>query len=307
MSALEAKLEDALRRIEELEAAVGRTGALSGWEQLRPFFTGKTKLDGTGLQLLSGAAPGFTDPATIFWGSQFQTDILYHPPSSPGVYSYGQTDASLANLARYRVYALSNVRDWLLFYPLDNGSITKAAGLMSISASDNGSSAALQTVAPGGSPTMPTHLGATAVYGELSISHNAANVQVSIVGSEIMIAGAICYEAILSPAQLEADTNDYAPSGIESASWLRLSTDASRSLTGLDPRSDGSGSSGRDGKEIAITNVGAQNLVIVNASGASSAGWTFDIGANFTLGPSESALFRYDGTSAVWRCIARHN
>ena len=66
-----------------------------------------------------------------------------------------------------------------------------------------------------------------------------------------------------SPAQLTADTNDYAPANITLATTLRLSTDASRNITGL--------VDAREGAIKSIINVGNNPLVLQNQNAGSAA------------------------------------
>lgn len=99
----------------------------------------------------------------------------------------------------------------------------------------------------------------------------------------------------ISPAQLTANTNDYAPTGLSTASTLRLSTDASRNLTGL--------TGGADGRLLIMHNVGSFPLVLVDESVSSSAANRFALTANLSLAADDSCLLRYDNTSSRWRMI----
>ncbi len=109
-------------------------------------------------------------------------------------------------------------------------------------------------------------------------------------------AGSIAVGAI-SPAQLTADTNDYAPANITLATTLRLSTDASRNITGL--------VDAREGAIKSIINVGNNPLVLQNQNAGSAAANRFDFGADITLASKQSATIRYDGTDQRWKLIAQ--
>jgi hypothetical protein len=97
----------------------------------------------------------------------------------------------------------------------------------------------------------------------------------------------------ISPAQITADQNDYNPTGLSGASVLRLSSDASRTLTGL--------SGGSDGREARLVNIGSNPIVLAHDSASSSAANRFSLGANFNLLPSQSVKLWYDATSSRWR------
>ena len=99
----------------------------------------------------------------------------------------------------------------------------------------------------------------------------------------------------ISPS-ITANQNDYAPSGFSTATVLRLSTDASRTITGL--------AGGADGRVITLHNVGSNDLILANESASSAAANRFALGADATIGAGTSTTLRYDGTSSRWRAIA---
>lgn len=103
---------------------------------------------------------------------------------------------------------------------------------------------------------------------------------------------------VLSPAQLTANTDNYAPTGIVNANCLRLSTDASRNLTGIN--------AWKDGRLCFIFNVGTNDLVLVNDA-TSTAANRFLLGANVTLNANEGIGLWYDATSSRFRAFGVHN
>ena len=100
----------------------------------------------------------------------------------------------------------------------------------------------------------------------------------------------------ISPAQLTANTNDWNPTGLSTASAIRLSTDAARDITGLQD--------GADGRLMILHNIGSQNAVLKDESSSSSAANRFALNADVTLGADQSALLQYDSTSSRWRLVA---
>jgi hypothetical protein len=101
---------------------------------------------------------------------------------------------------------------------------------------------------------------------------------------------------VLSPPQITANQNDYNPTGIAAASVLQLSSDASRTVTGL--------AGGAEGRVISLINIGSQPIVLADESTSSAAGNRFTLGANLTVAAKQAAMLRYDGTAARWRLIA---
>lgn len=105
----------------------------------------------------------------------------------------------------------------------------------------------------------------------------------------------IVVDAEVSPAQITANQDNYAPTGIATAATLRLSTDASRNITGIS-------ASQVDGRELTIINVGAQNIVLMN-NVTSTAANRFLLNADLTILPEQAVMLVYDGTSSRWRKI----
>src|SRR5690606_27079362 len=110
--------------------------------------------------------------------------------------------------------------------------------------------------------------------------------------------GYLALDAALSPAQITADQNNYAPTGINTTNVLRISTDASRNITGL--VNAGAHTSGR---VLTIVNIGSNNIVLTNEDAASTAANRFLLGANHTLEANQSITVIYDGTSSRWRPV----
>lgn len=96
-----------------------------------------------------------------------------------------------------------------------------------------------------------------------------------------------------SPSQITSNTNDYAPTGFSTSTRLRLTTDASRNLTGM--------AGGADGLIKTIHNTGTHDLVLVNESSGSTAANRFAIGADTTISGGYSFTVIYDSTSNRWR------
>lgn len=104
-------------------------------------------------------------------------------------------------------------------------------------------------------------------------------------------------DAAITPAQITANQDNYAPTGIGTADTLRLSTDASRNITGIN-----AGTSMINGRELTIINVGAQNIVLSN-NVTSTAANRFLLNADVTILPEQQIILKYDGTSARWRKV----
>lgn len=104
---------------------------------------------------------------------------------------------------------------------------------------------------------------------------------------------------IISPTQITANQNDYSPTGLSTSSTLRLSSDASRNITGL--------AGGADGRIMIVHNVGAQNIVLKDESASSTAANRFALTGDVTLGADAVAVLQYDATSSRWRAVSGGN
>ena len=102
---------------------------------------------------------------------------------------------------------------------------------------------------------------------------------------------------ILTPAQITSDQNDYEPTGFLTKNVIRISTDASRNITGM----------GRDGRAQLkwLVNVGSFNAVLNHQNAGSAANKRFRLpgSANYTIAPNEGVLCFYDTVQDCWRVL----
>lgn len=112
----------------------------------------------------------------------------------------------------------------------------------------------------------------------------------SIVGS---FASSISFTGVITPTQISANTNDWAPAGFSSAYLVRISSDAARNLTGI--------AGGATGREIMLANVGTFTITLVGNSGLSTAANRLLLDTDISLLATEAISFNYDVTSQGWR------
>jgi len=98
-----------------------------------------------------------------------------------------------------------------------------------------------------------------------------------------------------TPDQVTADQNNYIVGDYD---VIRMSTDASRTITGI--------AGGKKGRVLTIHNVGSQNIVIAHQSASSSVENRVisPTAANITLGTNDSITLYYDSTDLRWRVRA---
>ena len=126
-------------------------------------------------------------------------------------------------------------------------------------------------------------------------------------GEYVTIAGPIeiTDDAVLSPAQITANQNDYSPAGWITngevqVSFLVLDASSNYNITGLEAPSPA--------KRMRITvfnNSATQNITFVNNSGLSLAANRFLSNGNVTLNEKEAIDFIYSPAESRWIPITR--
>jgi len=103
----------------------------------------------------------------------------------------------------------------------------------------------------------------------------------------------------ISPSQITATQNDYAPTGNATATIWRLSSDASRTITGI--------AGGSEGRLLKLLNVGSFDLVLGHQNTGSSAANRILMaqGQDLTIPANGAATLFYDGVTSRWRCITQ--
>jgi hypothetical protein len=100
----------------------------------------------------------------------------------------------------------------------------------------------------------------------------------------------------ISPAQITANQNNYAPAGLDTCSVVRLTTDASRNMTGL------TAPTGSDNSRVLfVLNVGSFDLVLQTENASSTAANRFSFNTDLVLSAGMGAVLWYDTTSSRWR------
>lgn len=104
------------------------------------------------------------------------------------------------------------------------------------------------------------------------------------------------FTGTLTPAQLTASVDDYAPAGYDEVTTLRLSADAAWNITGLVPPTD-------DNYLYILQNVGSETITLTNEDASSVAANRFALTADFELAADAQAIVVYDSTANRWRLV----
>jgi len=116
-------------------------------------------------------------------------------------------------------------------------------------------------------------------------------------------AGATWSSPVLSPAQITSNQNDY---NTGAAYCQRWTSNASRDVTGFEPR--GAASGNVSGEVHLIVNAGSNNIVLKHQNTGSVATNRFlcSTGADITLSADQAADLVYDSTTARWRVFKQN-
>lgn len=124
----------------------------------------------------------------------------------------------------------------------------------------------------------------------------AAGMSAKLLDQIITSVGAVAQSwamtGVISPPALTANQDNYNPTGLATASLLRLTSDATRSITGM--------AGVANGRILKLINVGTQKIILV-AEGGSTAANRFSLEADLCLWPNDSASIWYDSASSRWR------
>ena len=152
-----------------------------------------------------------------------------------------------------------------------------------------------RTSVSGGANTTDATLSLLALFGgsgaSLSLFSDATYQQVNI-------DKALGIGTAISPSTITADQDDYSPTAFHKTTVLRLSSDASRNITGMELRNSA---------VKIIFNVGSFNIVLKDEDAGSTAEYRFALDGDITLAPDTGAVLWYDATSSRWRCAGRYS
>lgn len=110
---------------------------------------------------------------------------------------------------------------------------------------------------------------------------------------------ALYFGGVISPTSLSANTNNWAPTGFDTCSVIRMNATADWNLTGI--------AGGGGGLLKFLHNISTSTVTLKNESANSSAGNRIKLSADYALAPNQSVLLQYDGTSSRWRIFGQQN
>lgn len=245
-------------------------------------------------------------------------DLIFSGVISPAQITTSQNDYSPTGFATAAVLRLTSDQPWDInglaagangrIVQLDN---VNAANVITLNHQSGSSTAANRIITPTGNAiSIPANGSVWLRYDGTSSRWRVIN-QGYLLGSDfggqggtsVYVASAaqvFSFLGTITPTQLAANTNNWTPTGNGTASTWRVSTDASRELTGI---ANGTIVSAT-GRLLFLENVGSNPLVLKEENASSTAANRFALGgSDVTLTAGQSAVLIYDGTSTRWRLV----
>ena len=269
------ELRETLTRMKNTVATWGQNGAdeLFTGHGFQRFANGKLRLDKLGVQIRSSG----TDVPTIYWTDEFVSNS--NQLSSGISYSkiQGASDGDIADLD---------------LFTLSSDQVNSYVGV-ELHAETASSQLSMYSSAIGG-------------QAELDISAASTTDRKFKFKDGRLVFAPVTSSA---PAQITSDKNDYDPwtndSNVSRSDWtLRLSSDAARTITGIDPPYDA-----ENGTFLWLHNVGSNNITLTHEDSSSAADSRFYFDGNdVVLAPQQSILLYrvswYDALAGTYRWIA---
>ena len=107
--------------------------------------------------------------------------------------------------------------------------------------------------------------------------------------------GALAFTSIITPPALTANTEDYNPTGLDSAAIVRLSATTDVELRGL--------AASTAGRTIFLYNINTGSITLMAEAATSAAPNRFALQGDVTLQQHQATLLQYDATTSRWRII----
>ena len=145
-------------------------------------------------------------------------------------------------------------------------------------------------------PDLPLDISVEAIMSYLIEQHEALQHAYDSLAQRINELLVERQETETTPTQFTASGNNV---DLGDGIFFRVSTDASRDLTGL--------TNGIDGRCVRLVNIGSNDLVIMHQDANSDAANRFlcDTAADVTVSAEQSVLCLYDSTTARWRVLTQ--
>lgn len=117
------------------------------------------------------------------------------------------------------------------------------------------------------------------------------NIAVGLDGSKVLVGGQVQFRGDISPSALSANTDDWAPTGIDSVSVIHVSSSSAVNLTGI--------TGGADGRILYLNNTGSYTITMKD-NVTSTAANRFDMDGDLDLAAGTGAILLYSSAASRW-------
>ncbi len=286
---LEARIADLELEVERLTRR-GRSEEARLDENLRRFgirgTRGAARLDRNGLQLRQGGNYSQEDAGMITWLPEFAADVN-NTPAVPGAVMFSIIDLSGTDtVTSYFTYAM-DMQEYM--------------NELTLTSSATGGFEQFVEIAAAAIDVAWTARTANGNQSKISMVAGSGSNAIQILTDTLTFQGSwhVDTDSVLSPTQLTGNVNNYAPTGHLTALVMRLSSDASRDITGI---ANGTVAS----RVLYLVNVGAQNIVLKDESASSTEANRFALKGDITIAPDGGVHLIYDNTTDRWRCVGTY-
>jgi len=147
--------------------------------------------------------------------------------------------------------------------------------------------------------------GATYSSDTLTISRTEGlnDIVIDLTGGTSTITGSFILASVITPPEITADVDDYNPSGLTTASWVRISSDGDKDIRGIDSTDI------IHGTLIVFTNINPEKddkIKFKNNDGNSLAANRFFFAGDVNVRGNESITLIYDGVISRWRLLSKN-
>lgn len=163
---------------------------------------------------------------------------------------------------------------------------SESAGTLTVTISGGGGGGT-----PGGSDTHVQFNDAGSFGGEAAFTYNKTTDLLTVPSATIT--GATVFSGVISPTQLTADTENWNPTGLSTASTIRVDVSKGIAIGGI--------AGGATGRRLVLSNITEYPIILKAESTGSTAANRFDIDGDLIIMPTDRVELQYDGTMSRWR------
>ena len=113
--------------------------------------------------------------------------------------------------------------------------------------------------------------------------------------ADLVIGRTVKNNGQITPAQLTANTDNWAPTNLAGATYVRMSSTGAVELTGL--------AGGAGGRLMVLINIGTFPITLKNQSASSLAANRFTLASDQAVGAGSSASLWYDPNTSTWQAV----